>query len=408
MAVVQAQYGIDSLAVDLNFYSRHFYDDEFSNNINYGYNGRAYQDVYLVNGYDGSSDLLFGFFGHDFGFNSSGQANRGTVKAFGEATYGGQDLWSIEGVSVSLARLTSVAITASNSDDRALLSSIMSGNDTIQLSAFDDRFEGWGGNDRMVGAGGNDTLLGGDGNDTLRGETGNDILDGGAGRDHLTGGQGNDVFVVTAGDVTIEQANGGTDRVNSTSSWNLSAYVENLTLTGSASVTGNGNSLANRINGNAGNNVLDGGAGNDTIFGNAGNDRMVGGTGNDTLNGGVGTDTLSGGLGRDMMYGGAGLTRDVFVFNSASDSRVGGQRDQVFDFQLGRDDINLSGIDANSRVGGNQVFDFSGTQADEHSVWLVRQAGGLIVRGDINGDLNADFEIWVNGMARLNENDFLL
>jgi len=408
MAIVQAQYGIDSLSVDLNFYSRNFYDDEFNNNINYEYGGRTYEDAYFINGYDGSSDMLLALLGHDFGFNSFGQANRGTVTALGEGTYNGQEIWSIQGISVSASRLNSVALTASNADDRALISSVMSGNDIIQLSAFDDRFEGWDGNDRMIGAGGNDTLLGGGGNDTLRGETGNDILNGGIGRDHLAGGQGDDIFVVTAGDVTIEQANGGTDRVDSAISWNLAAHVENLTLTGSVSATGKGNDLANRINGNAGSNVLNGGTGNDTISGNAGNDRIVGGAGNDILKGGVGADTLVGGLGQDMMYGGFGLTRDVFIFNSALDSRVGGQRDQLFDFQLGRDDINLLGVDANSRLAGNQGFDFSGTQADEHSVWLVRQAGAVIVRGDINGDLNADFEIWVNGVTSLNEDNFLL
>ncbi|MBM3604947.1 MAG: calcium-binding protein [Alphaproteobacteria bacterium] len=253
-----------------------------------------------------------------------------------------------------------------------------------------------------------DTLLGGDGNDTIRGGNGNDILNGGAGRDHLRGGQGNDVYIVTAGDVTVEHFNGGIDRVESVVSWTLSSHIENLTLTGSANASGTGNNMGNTINGNSGSNVLNGGAGNDRLFGNAGNDRLIGDIGDDMLAGGLGADTLVGGLGKDTMYGGEGLTRDVFVFNSIADSQVGAQRDQIFGFQPGRDDIHLQAIDANSRAAGNQAFLFSGTEADEHSVWYVKQAGGLIVRGDVNGDLAADFEIWVSGVQRLSGDDFLL
>lgn len=408
MALVKAYLGIDSLSVDLNFYSRYFYDDEFYDNVNFQYGGRTYEDAYLINGYDGSVDLVLAFLGYGIGFDSAGRANRGTVTALAEGTYSGHDIWDIQGISVPASRLNSVASTYSNTDDRALIGSALSGNDTIQLSAYDDRFEGWGGNDRMFGGGGNDTLLGGDGNDTLQGGYGNDVLNGGVGRDHMTGGQGDDIYFVTAGDITVEQAGGGIDRVNSATNWNLSAHTEHLILTGSANSTGGGNNLANHIHGNSGNNILHGGAGDDSIFGNAGNDHIVGGSGNDTLKGGNGADALNGGLGRDVIYGGGGQARDVFIFNSALDSRVGVQRDQLFEFEPGRDDINLSGIDANNRLAGNQALDFSGTQADEYSVWFVRQTGGVIVRADVNGDRSADFEIWVNGAARLSVSDFLL
>jgi Ca2+-binding RTX toxin-like protein len=413
MALIRAQQGIDSLSIDLNFYSRHFYDDEFDNNVGYRYGGQTYEDVYFINGYNGSTDLVIAFLGYGFGFNSAGRADRGTVTALGEVTYSeeaytGQEIWSIQNISASASRLNSVALTASNADDRALMSSVMSGNDTIQLSAFDDRFEGWGGNDLMFGGGGNDTLLGGSGTDTIQGGAGHDRLGGGVGRDHMIGGRGNDVYIVTAGDSTAEDANGGIDRVHSAINWNLSANIENLTFAGTAHLGGKGNSLANTMNGNAGSNALNGGAGNDRMFGNAGNDRLLGGIGNDMLKGGVGADTLIGGAGKDTMYGGAGASHDVFVFKSAMESRVGAQRDQIFDFQLGRDDIHLSGIDANKQRAGNQAFDFSGTAADDYSVWFAKQAGGVIVRGDINGDQTADFAIWMDGATRLSENDFLL
>ncbi|WP_410219548.1 calcium-binding protein [Paracoccus sp. (in: a-proteobacteria)] len=408
MALIEAQQGIDSFSVDLNFYVRHFYDDEFIDNAYVEFAGQTYEDRYVVNGYNGSTDLLVAFLGHGFGFNSSGYVNRGTVTAMGEATYSGEDIWYMQDISVSASRLNDVAQTFGNADDRALMAEILRGNDTIRLSQFDDRFEGWGGDDRMFGGYGNDTLLGGAGNDILQGGFGNDVLNGGTGRDQLIGGAGNDIYLVTAGDVTTESQGGGIDRVQSAIGWTLGSHIEHLTLTGAGNVNATGNNLDNTITGNAGNNVLNGAAGNDRLVGNAGNDRLVGGLGNDMLGGGAGADTLVGGLGKDIMYGGEGADRDVFVFNSVMDSRFGSQRDQVNHFQAGLDEIDLSGIDANTHAARNQQFMFAGTEAEDHSVWYVRQAGGVIVRGDVNGDHQADFEIWINGVTQLNEGDFIL
>ncbi|WP_423222026.1 beta strand repeat-containing protein, partial [Ideonella lacteola] len=127
------------------------------------------------------------------------------------------------------------------------------------------------------------TLLGavainGTGNSLANAIVGNmagNVLDGGAGADTMTGGAGNDTYLVDAGDKTIEVVGGGTDSVRSSISWSLVAEVENLTLTGLATINGTGNSLANAIAGNAAGNVLDGGAGADTMTGGAGNDTYV-------------------------------------------------------------------------------------------------------------------------------------
>ena len=63
---------------------------------------------------------------------------------------------------------------------------------------------------------------------------------------------------------------GGIDIVQSSITYTLGQYLENLTLTGTANINGIGNSLANILVGNSGNNVLTGGTGSDTyIFGTA-------------------------------------------------------------------------------------------------------------------------------------------
>jgi Ca2+-binding RTX toxin-like protein len=213
------------------------------------------------------------------------------------------------------ARLS--VITASVSD---FFNEVLALNDTITGSAFNDTFKSGGGNDTLNMGGGNDSAFGGEGNDVINGEAGNDSLFGDAGNDVMNGGSGNDVLnggtgadamsgstgsdtyiVDNAGDTVTDVAFlGGTDLVQSSVTIPaLSAFVENLTLTGAAAINGTGNALNNTINGNAANNTLSGLAGNDVLNGNGGNDVLLGGDGNDVLNGGTGIDNMQGGAGND-------------------------------------------------------------------------------------------------------------
>lgn len=317
--------------------------------------------------------------------------------------------------------------------------------------------------DLLTGDIGDDLLSGLAANDTLIGAAGDDTLNGGAGADLLRGGTGNDLYIVTTGDKVRELAQQGTDTVRSSGDWALGAQLENLTLTGKGGYDGKGNSLANVLVGNAGNNrleglnghdrldggkgqdtldggrgndnlnggsgddsligaagkdhlnggsgrdSLDGGTGNDSLAGASGNDRLLGGAGKDSLNGGSGADILDGGAGRDLLYGGVDKAHDVFVFGSFADSGAGAaKRDQIFDFRSGRDEIDLSALDANSGRRGNQDFAFSDIGAQSHSVWSIKKKAGVLVRADHDGDAKADLEIWVNGISHLTESDFLL
>lgn len=251
---------------------------------------------------------------------------------------------------------------------------------------------GGAGDDSLSGAGGDDHLNGGLGVDTLNGGDGKDTLDGGAGADIMAGGAGNDSYVVDdALDQIVELSGGGTDSVKvSASAWTLSDQVENATITAAAgTLTGNG--LAN---------TLTGGAGGDTLSGMAGNDRLIGGAGDDHLIGGAGADTLTGGLGAD-----------VFVFTTANDSLSSGM-DRIADFsQLDADRIDLSLIDANIALAGDQAFTFIGAAAFTHQAGEARYAivnGVTTVSLDVNGDGVADMAFKLTGAIDLTGGDFFL
>ncbi|MDB9535241.1 Calx-beta domain-containing protein, partial [Dolichospermum planctonicum CS-1226] len=140
----------------------------------------------------------------------------------------------------------------------------------------------------------NNVITGNDVNNTLNGGDGNDTLNGGAGRDTLIGGLGDDIYIVdSTTDIITENANEGTDTIQSSVTLTMATNVENLTLTGTAAINGTGNAGNNVITGNGGNNTLNGGAGTDTLIGGAGRDTLIGGTGDDIYIVDSATDTIT-------------------------------------------------------------------------------------------------------------------
>jgi Ca2+-binding RTX toxin-like protein len=319
-------------------------------------------------------------------------------------------------------------------NDKLYLRQGTAGDDVLTGSSGNDRLYGYAGNDTLSGLEGDDLLDGGTGSDAMAGGPGSDsyvvdsagdvvteaanaghdsvtaslsytlplnvedlvltgsaangtgnaldnritgnaagnVLDGKAGRDTMIGGAGNDTYVVdNTGDIVTENANEGTDLVQSSVTYTLAATLENLTLTGSSSINGTGNAGNNVIVGNAAANILTGGAGDDqlngaagadTLRGNAGSDTYtvdnagdivteaanegtdvvlssvtytltanvenltltgaaaINGTGNtlnNTLTGNASANTLNGGTGADILIGGAG--NDTYVVDNVGD-----------------------------------------------------------------------------------------
>ena len=121
---------------------------------------------------------------------------------------------------------------------------------------------------------------GNSGVNTIVGNTGNNVLNGLAGADSMLGGLGNDTFIVdNGGDAATDT--GGIDIVKASVTYTIGAGIDNLELTGSAGISGNGNTLNNVMTGNAAANTLSGDLGNDTLDGKGGQDTLVGGAGAD-------------------------------------------------------------------------------------------------------------------------------
>jgi cyclophilin family peptidyl-prolyl cis-trans isomerase len=210
-----------------------------------------------------------------------------------------------------------------------------------------------------TGNSGSNILTGNSANNVLNGGDGNDTLNGGAGNDTLIGGLGNDIYQVDSiTDVITENANEGTDTIQSSVTYTIAslANIENLTLTGSSVISGTGNAANNSLTGNTANNTLNGGDGNDTLNGGAGNDSLIGGNGNDFAYYYSSTATVTVNLATGIASDGLGGTdtlsqiENVQGSNTAGDNITGNAGNNVLYGYGGNDTLN--GGDGNDTLIG--------------------------------------------------------
>ena len=239
-------------------------------------------------------------------------------------------------------------------------------------------------------------------NNVITGNEGNNRLDGGTAADRLIGGAGDDTYVVdSSDDVVREFFNAGLDSVQSSVSHALFTNVENLTLTGSASINGTGNSLNNVITGNAANNILDGGTGADTLIGGEGDDTYVVGSTADVVieATNAGTDTVQALISYSLQSNLENLT----LIGSVSINGTGNGLDNVIAGNAGNNILD-GGTGADTLLGGagndTYVVDHVGIVVKEEPI-----AGTDLVRSSISYALGANVEnLTLAGSAAINGN----
>ena len=252
----------------------------------------------------------------------------------------------------------------------------------------------------------------------LTGDAGNDTLNGGAGADVMVGGLNDDTYIVdNAADAITEALNEGSDVVQSTVTYTLSANVEKLILGGTTALNGTGNAGNNWLVGNTAVNTLTGGDGNDTLDGGAGADFLVGGIGDDvyvvdnanekiTENASQGTDTVQSSLtwtlatnlenltltGTTAINGTGNTAANVLTGNSAANTLTGGGGNDTLRGGAGADVLSAASTTSNDTYvwgrgegadtltdagGADQLSILAGVAADQ--VWLRRVTNNLQV-----------------------------
>lgn len=191
----------------------------------------------------------------------------GTITGFKVYDSTGAVAFSISKLAIPAATLAAIyPIGGGPVDQNLLMNVLLSGNDTLTGSNFDDVLEGRGGNDILNGGGGNDMLLGGTGNDTY--------------------------LLSTIPDAIVENAGEGIDTIKWTVGTPSSALtlaagifggqeIENVSVISKFGVSLTGNDLDNSLIGGTGIDTIDGGNGNDLLDGGKGNDNLIGGDGDD-------------------------------------------------------------------------------------------------------------------------------
>lgn len=383
MAKLVAEARFDITAIDLNWYDENFSEDLFSPGINFAFDGLVYPDAYQITASDDEDELELTFLGRNFTRAQSGEITGGTVNAVGEFdVIGDQLLWYATGLTLNASALYNAALTVSTADELALVQAALGGDDTIELSAFDDVMGGFDGNDTISTGGGKDAVGGGNGDDTI---ILNGVVNAGS---SFAGGAGSDKLVVTSA-ALAPFPTGGKGAVLATATI---SGIETLHLASQAGEQSLAVLLAGQltelqtIQGGAGVDVLvvaattsgsyklpaftfvdwqgsdlvvlnggqptanytlstDDHAGIYILAGNSGADTIIGSGGVEILQGKDGVDTLTGGLGADVFSDtAAGLNGDTITDLSVGDVlRITDANPNGFTFALSGNTLTYTG-----------------------------------------------------------------
>jgi Ca2+-binding RTX toxin-like protein len=297
------------------------------------------------------------------------------------------------------ATLTNVEnVNGSAFDDR------ITGNSAANfLFGFDgnDNLSGGAGNDRLEGAAGQDNLYGGDGADTLDGGASAggqaNLLDGGAGADSMVGGADGDVFLVdNVGDVLLDS--GGFDAVFSSVSFVAADWVEQLALSGSASINATAGNSNNSVYGNTGANLLRGLGGNDYLDGSFGNDTLDGGSGFDQFAftvapGSADADTIAGfasGTDKIVLWGLGLGTNGNFTSGDARFNAGAG-------FNAGQDASDRLVYNTST---GQLWYDADGSGSAAAQLVATLQGAPTLAAADLIAQNSTSSNVVINGTAR--------
>ncbi|TCU14717.1 hemolysin type calcium-binding protein [Rhizobium sullae] len=349
---VNADYGLDMRGIDFGWLP---YADSYT----YG------STIFAAHFSDGTIEE---FRGSGFDYDAYGVPTGGTIRsyAFFDNAY---RVSYVDGIRIAVTSVVDAAETYTTSDDIAVIGRALAGNDVLRGGGIFDYLRGFAGNDTLYGNAGNDILVGEDGNDTIIGGSGKDRIDGGAGSDTAS-------YAGASSGVVASLGNPGGNTQNAYGD----TYVSVESLAGS--------SHADRLYGNAAANNLSGDAGNDYLSGSGGN------------------DWLHGGSGADQLVGGSGADR--FIFKAWADH----SGDTIIDFTATQSDrIDMSKIDANQSIGGDQAFSFIGTAAfsgEAGELRFIKTASDTYIYGDVNGDASTDYTIHLDDAVTIWNSYFYL
>jgi hypothetical protein len=248
---------------------------------------------------------------------------------------------------------------------------------------------------------GDDKIYGGGGNDLIQGQVGDDTIDGGMGDDTLDGGS----QTAGVGDIVAFNTLNVAVSVDLAAGFAFGQGVDTLTFFESI----RGSNQSDSLSGDTGANQIEGLDGNDRIIGRSGNDTLIGGKGDDTIKGGDGNDIITGSQNADKLFGQSG--NDTFNYDATNESGLTtATRDIIHGFVQGNDLIDVTDIDAQATLAGNQNFAFIGTAAfsAEGQVRFDTLGGQTFIEFNTSGASGAEMGIQLVGVFALTGADFVL